>query len=525
MARQQRAIWQAVRAPVLWAVVGGALVCSKAWWIPNLFITANYFVKSGHQVYSISGMRPDYWLYLPNLVIWLAYLPVAMAIIELKARWHPRNRTAREDAWTVALTLGFAASSQLFMRNIKPGLLQIALSAMQVGLVWLFLLGNIGLRTVDRFLSGARAVRWLERTFPVSDFIWYRPHRLRASGAGWARWLPTVCLAALTLALFAQQARILRQAIPAERIAAPLQDINSALPADEGVWFANSDMWDPMVGIWYYDARTRQSSPVLPAFDARRFLVEDGSMYYHDRYDHMVHKVDMKSWRSVWRVPAALSGTFELIANGDRIFAVGEGGYILALDRNGRRLAERDFPVLTFEAQPIAGGGLAFVSGDQRIRLIKADLSDDETVELPLKDTVQFPYNPNNHAGLQIVTNMTAYAPEAGIFYSGTFWGEIFRYDVRNRRWLPSLKTHMGLRSITPDERNGLLFTANYFQGMLHVMQLDTGRTVGYLLANGRSRYIELDPVRMQGVFSTHGYGLYRFDYAQLARRMRLARR
>lgn len=521
MSRRLVATWTAFRAPAFLLVVGIPLVLFREVLIPNLMIIANYYTPNSNTVYRISLLRPDYLLYLPNAVVFLAYLLAAFVLLEIKQWRLPRNTSMRQDAATALIGFAVALSSQAFMNNMKPGVLQLLQCGIQVALLWLFMMGNAGLSVVYRVTTRVRWVtRLLEWTFPVSDLVCYQLHRQRLGAASRRRVIPSVCAGAMIAALLVLQGRILWTAIPAERVAVPVDDVNSSLLDDGGIWFANAYFWDSRAGIWYYDERTRRGFPVIRTYDTRRFLLHEGSFYFHDRYEHAVFKVDANTRQVLWRVPAQLSGTFELMRQGDLIYAVGEGGYILILDTQGRVRAERQFPFLTFEAQPVWGGRLAFVSGDQRIRIWDSTLTEGETLDLPLpKGVVSFAYNPRNNAGLQIVTNMTDYAEATHVFYAGTFWGEIFRYDTKNRRWLPSLHTHMGLRSISTDARNGLLFVANYFQGYIQVLDLQTGRHVAYILANDRARYIALDPVKMRGVLSTRAYGLYRFTYSEMVRR------
>ena len=93
--------------------------------------------------------------------------------------------------------------------------------------------------------------------------------------------------------------------------------------------------------------------------------------------------------------------------------------------------------------------------------------------------------------------------------------GEIFRYQVGQRQWLPSFKTSPGLRSIRIDNHNGLLFAWNYFQGYIEIMDLDSGKHISYILANAMGRYINLDVLTGKAILNTHGFGPYQIDYQQ----------
>lgn len=517
MANQLRLL----RAPLWWLSVWGIVLAAWDVLIPNLFILLNYYTSSSHDVYRVARLRPDYLLYLPNAVMWLGYLLTCMLLIELKQRLWPVNRTLREDLLTGVMGLVLAGSSLIFMKNIKPGLLQLVLYTVQVLPLWALMMANGGLFTVNRLLHRPWVGRLWSWTFPVTDVALFVPYRQRFTRTlGWWRLIPTVCYVVGIAALFLVQGRMLWGAIPAELVPVPVTDVNSALLVDGGIWFANGDTWDARAGLWYYDEQAREGVPVVRTADTRRFLLEDGALYYQDRYERAVLKVDTAKRRILWRVPTQPSGTFELTQGDGLVYVIGEGGYILVLDRNGRVHAERQLPVLTFEAQAVWGRRLAFVSGDPRIRIWNHQLTQGRAIPLPLaKGVVLADYNEHNHGGLQIVTSMTAYSEATQVFYAGTFWGDIFRYDMRQERWLPSFRAAPGLRSLTTDDQNRLFFIANYFQGYIDVRDRDTGRHLAYVLANGLTRYIDLDPVSMRGALSTHGYGLYQFAYDSIVRR------
>ncbi|MDP3702760.1 MAG: PQQ-binding-like beta-propeller repeat protein [Candidatus Omnitrophota bacterium] len=511
-----------LRAPLWWLAIGAVIYTTRDILLPNVFILLNYYTPSSHDVYRVARLRPDYLLYLPNVVIYLGYLFGVMVIIELKQIWWPVNRTWRQDLATAGVGLALTASSMAFMGNMKPGLLQLALCSAQVLLLWGVLMANAGLFALERLLQRAPWVaRLWDWTFPISDVLFYVPQRRRLGpAAGVGRLVPTLCYLGGVVVLLSLQGRILWSAMRAELVPVPVPDVNSAVLVEGGIWFANSNLFDARSGLWYYDEQTRTGRPVIRTADTRRFLLEDGVFYYQDRYARAAFKVDAATQRVIWRVPTQPNGTFEVVAGEGLLYVVGEGGYVLVLDREGRVHAERELPMLVFEAQAVWGQRMAFVSGDPRIRIWDSRLTEGRAIPLPLrKGVVLVDYNERNNAGLQIVTSMTAYSQDTHVFYAGTFWGEIFRYDMRQDRWLPSFRTHMCVRSITADDHHRLLFLANYFQGYLDVRDRDTGEHLAYILANGLARYVDLDPKGMRGTLSTHGYGLYRFRYDEIVRR------
>jgi hypothetical protein len=286
-----------------------------------------------------------------------------------------------------------------------------------------------------------------------------------------------------------------------------------------GFWFANENWWDPLSGIWYYDERSRKGFPYIRVGDLRRFYLDGGYFYFHDRYDNHIFKVDAETRQVIWKVPTIqTAGTFEVALRDELIFASGEAGYILVLDRDGRVLAEREFPVRTWGPQATLSREVAFVSGDQELRVWNSSLTAGEAVPLPLaKGLLNFTYE-QGEGRMRAVTNWTDYAEDRDIVYVQTFWGEIFRYHVKRGEWLSPLRTAPFMRSIAVDSQNGLLFALNYFQGYMDVMDLDSGEHVAYILANALARFINLDPIRMKGVVNTHGYGMCWFDYSSIVR-------
>lgn len=512
----------AVRTPLLvWSVVG--LFAMNKTIIANLLLLINHF-SPGTTGFNILLARPEYLCYLPNAVTCLVYVLGCLLLLEVKQRVFPRNRSGRMDLVTALIGLLVAASSLAFMTDIKEGCLQLFMSGMHVMSLWTFLMLNSGLFVLERLAQHPWTARMLNWTFPVSDLLCYQYHRQRlGSSAGWIRFIPTISFALIVGLALALEGSILWRAIPAQQIDEPISMTTWAQYDKDGLWFSTDNWFDPLTGIWYYDERSRTAAPFIRVGDVRRFYLEAGYFYYHDRYDDCIYKVDEKSRQVVWKVPVKPGfGTFEVTLTNDLIFAVAEGGYILALDREGRVHAEREVaPIKAWAPQAIWGDRVAFVSGDQRVRIWNNSLTESETIPLPVAKGVLQIDRVHGEGGIGTVTNWTDYDPDSGILYLQVFWGEIFRYDAKHRRWLPSFKAHPGLRSIAADGRNGLFFAGNYLQGYIEVMDLDSGAHLGYILANSLGRFINIDPAGTRGVLTTHGYGLYQFEYGDLLRRRR----
>ena len=512
-------LWiSALRTPVLLWAGALAFVRIKSL-LPNLVLIMNHVRPNS--MLSILRLRPDYFLYLPNAVVVLAYLLGTFVLLEVKHRWYPQNRDQRSDRVTAVIGLGVALSSVPLMGNMKPGLLQLVMAGIPVALLWIMMLCNAGLNRVHRSVTSrqwfARLAAW---TFPISDLLFYLPHRQRLRAIGWGRFIPAVSYVALVTLAFAVQGRNLWGALRAEPLKAPIITAQWALHDEHGLWFSNDDWWDPLCGIWYYDDRSREARPVIRAADVRMFHLDDGSLYFHDRYDHHLVKMDVRTRQIVWKVPVRPSGTFDLWLLGDRVVAQGEGGYIVVLSKDGRIQAQRTFSMGTWCFQPIYGDRLAFLSGDAQLHVWDLALTHEELIPFPMpQGVIKFPYDmQGGYGGFGLWTD---YDAGSAMLYVSTLWGDIFRYDAKQGQWLPSLKASPGIRAIKADRRNGLLFALNHFQGYLDVIDLDSGDHVGSILVNALGRHINLDPVRMKGALSTHGYGVYRFEYGDLMRHRR----
>ena len=111
---------------------------------------------------------------------------------------------------------------------------------------------------------------------------------------------------------------------------------------DGGFWFVNSNWKDATSGIWYYDNQSQQAHPYIQVFDPHDFRIDDWFFYFYDRLSSELLKANVKTREVLWRVPLKRGfGTFELALRGDRVFAAGESGYIVAVQKDGRLLAER----------------------------------------------------------------------------------------------------------------------------------------------------------------------------------------
>ena len=511
-----RLVGYAFRTPFL--LLGACLLLTRESLIPNLILLLSH-TSPERTIWGTFSLRLDYWLYLPNVVVGIGSFLAAFLVLEIKHALLPRNPRYRWDLWVALAALALAIIPPFLMANQMPGFLQWLTRGVQVMFLWLFLTSNAGLLFAENHCSGKRWLTDLSHwTFPVADLFFYSFHRdrIRRNGGGGLRWIPPLSVLALLAGLLWAQGRILWDAIPAQRLDIPVRDPYWAEPVAGGFWFSNGDWWDPKSGIWYYDEKTGASFPHVRATDVRRFYVEDGSFYLHDRFDNHLLRIDMKTRQPLWRVPTQPAGTVELVTRNGLLFSVGEGGYIAVVDQEGTLLAERQF-ARAWAPQALRNGSVAFTMGDLRLFIWNSRLTTGEAIPLPLSPGIlDLPYR-QEEGRIDAITVWTDYDDRSDVVYVVALWGEIFRYRVAHRQWLTSFKTAPGLRSIAVDNQNGLLFAWNYLQGYLDVLELESGRLLGRILANPLGRYINLDPQRRRGILNTHGYGLYQFDYNRLA--------
>lgn len=490
--------------------------------IPSLVLVVNSYRSPDYLTGLAMIWHADYLLYIPNVVIFLACLVGSFALLEAKGILLPRNKSAGWDLVTVLVSLGVALAPLPLLTDARGGQCSLLLArGVQVMFLWLVMVFNANLYVFDKYVASKKwCARLLDWTFPVSDIVFYMFHRQRlGAAAGAVRFLPSLSYVAILVLALGVEARILSGAIRAEKMEVPADGFTYWVEySNGGFWFSNTEQGDPKSGIWYYDERSRVAYPYIRILDPQRFLLVDGFFYFFDRFYWEVLKVEARTRQVIWRVPIKVGfGSFELAVRDNLIFAVGEAGLIVVMDKNGKVYAERRFPFRTWSPQVLSDGRIAFLSGSRRVRIWDSRLTAGRNIDLPLPDgSIRFNVASGRADDYMIVTTWTAYVDRLNTLYVATLWGEIFRYDVNHHRWLPSLETRPGLRSFAVDSRNGLLFAANYYQGYIEVIDLVSGKHVQYIIAGPHGRFINLDTDKMRGILNTGGWGMYQFDYRKI---------
>jgi hypothetical protein len=512
------ALWLAIRTPFLVAVLSGFVLTNEAL-IPNLVLLFNYY-SPPETANSFQRWGVNKLLHISNVVPLAANMLAIVMLLEIKRLLRSHSNSLREDLMTALIGLLLASVVPLVFSFHNSKTLTIA----QTGLGCLFFMLNAQLYSLTSLFARHN---WLNRvldwTFPLSDLAFYMYQRGRIGAAGIWRLLPSLTVFSLLAFVVISEGRILAQGTEARRLAISWQagrvDYTYYLEYDRnGFWFANSNWNDATSGIWYYDENSRQGNPYIHVFDLNNFRLVDGHFYYYDRFSGQVLKVHAATRDVVWKstLPRGF-GTFEIAVNSDLIVAAGENGYIAVLNPTGTLVAERRFPHKTEDIAILPGNRIVFLAGDLRVRILNSDLSDSETLALPVRRGVFTFEDSLARRRLMRVATWTRYDERSHKLYIATFWGDIFSYDVQERAWGPTIRTRPGIRSFAVDSENSLIFAANYYGGYIDVIDLRSQRTRKYIIAQGLARHINLNPAKKSGILHTKGLGMYSFDYSDVA--------
>jgi hypothetical protein len=512
------ALWLAIRTPLLVTILSGFVLTNDAL-IPNLVLLFNYS-SSPDTANAFQRWGVNKLLHIYNIVPLAANMLAIVMLLEIKRFLRLHSNSIREDLVTVLIGLLLASFVPLIFIFHNSKTLTIA----QAVVGWLFFMLNAQLYSLTGLFARHNWInRVLDSIFPLSDLAFYMYQRGRMGAAGVWRVLPSLTVFALLAFVVISEGRVLALGTDARRLGISWQagrvDYTYYLEYDRnGFWFANSNWNDATSGIWYYDENLRQGHPYIHVFDLNNFRLVDGHFYYYDRFSGQVLKVHAATRDVVWKstLPRGF-GTFEIAVSSDLIVAAGENGYIAVLNPSGSLLAERRFPHKTEDIAILPGNRIVFLAGDLRVRILNSDLSDSETLELPVRRGVLTFEDSLARRRLMRVATWTRYDERSQKLYIATFWGDIFSYDVQERAWGPTIRSRPGIRSFAVDSENSLIFAANYYGGYIDVIDLRSQRTLKYIIAQGLARHINLNPAEKSGILHTKGLGMYQFDYSDVA--------
>jgi hypothetical protein len=523
------AILYVFRAPLFYAFI--FLLIAGGPSRMDLVLYFNQFVPEDF-AYFVEQWCFDYFLYPPNSIVLLLGLALGIGILECKKAVFPRSRGWKQNAATLGLCLLMASAPAFFAVRTTLNWQFRFTMYFQIVLYFMFFSANAGLAFFDERIYPKTWFRRLTAvTFPVSDVFFHTAHRDRVSGAArkWRYVLTAQLLGILLLTVF-MNAKLIGEGTFAEKLA-----IGKGLPVDntfwatwEGdtIWIANANWDDPDAGVWWYDESTGQSGLYWRVFDLNKFHMEEGYLYVHERNrnrttdgkDGTLVKVDRGSKKVVWRVPVDHAFTYELSGNEKTLLAVGEGGSVYLLDkRDGRILSYLRTPEKSECIQILNNGDVILLNGNPSVFHYDSKLRLRAEYVLPPLAGRDLSFFLRRGHGMRRIATWTLYSPATERLYVSAFWGEVFSLDLASRKWLGSIQVRPGARSIAVDEKNGLLFAANYARGIVEIRDLVTGKLLSNILAGAFGRFINLNPEKKIGILNTKGRGVFRFDYSAFA--------
>lgn len=516
-----RQLFMAFRTPLI-LVSGIVLLVTSTTLVPNLILIQGYN-SAIRTFFCTMLLSPDCAtpsvLYIPNTAKILAYLVMLFALLEAKHVFLGPNRNIRWDCVTVLVAFGLAAAPWFLLFNILGWCLRLLPSLLAyTAAFWLFIVVNADLYVLEKYFTNSRWASHLAGwTFPVSDIVFFGFHWKRMGlGSSVVRLVPVLSYVGIISVVLWMEVGVLGDTIKVDKIGIS-GDTQFVLYGTDGLWYSDKD--GARSGIWRYDPESGMQRPYIRSEGVDKFYLENGFFYFPDGYEKEVLKVRAESRRIAWRVPVPdKTGPFELVLRDGLIFVVGKGGYIAVIDTDGHVKADRFYPNKTWHPQALPGGRIAFVSPNRpEVRITGPNLVADEIIPLPLAEGIlKFGNRSTEDPGTAVITS-TAYVEDSRTIYVATVWGELFRYELNGRRWLPSLGTAPGVCSIAVDGSNGLLFAYNCARGYIDIVDIDSGKHLKYMIVDVFGNSLSLNPNAMMGILTTRRQGMYRFDYRPVA--------
>ena len=528
-----------LRTPLLLILGGAWLTQSES--APSLWSLGQNLAYPFHRYFCAPPFQHNCFLFLPatlltvpNTFRFLGTLLTLLLLLEARpALFSAWKRGAPGEGFLTGGSLCLAVVPWFLLDIQGPTVRLLPLLALYSLILWLFLLANLELPSFRKY---GREHPWTSRlaewTFPVSDLFLYKFHQSRLKArAGWLRFVPVLFYAALLGSLLARELTVYQQSPRAVRIPALTYNPQDTEFDGEEIWY--SETVGAHAGLWRYDPTTRKAMPWLRAQDSRTFCMGQGFVYLYDGFEGVVQKAGKENRQIQWATPVPREqGPFELVLHDERLFVLGAQGYLVVLGKDGQKSKERFFPVPIRHLTPLGAGQIAFVSKSPLAVYIANDrLQVQRMCLLPSAGISSFGPAPE---GIPFLAG-TEYDPRLHTLLIGTLWGEILRYDLEHKQWLPSWRTSPGLGSTAADEANRLLFAYNRARGTVDILDMDSGRRLQRILASVFGNALRAFPAQHSAVLSVRGPdslsaprpgGLYRLDYAaHSARPFRFSRR
>ncbi|MFH1386130.1 MAG: hypothetical protein ABIH50_00475 [bacterium] len=504
------------RTPVLITAILALFMLSKLF-VVNMILMQGYH-GSVMKTLLTGHLLSTHLFQVKTSIFVIIYLFLNLSILE--GLGYVKGKMSSLELYDVVSVSFIIFSVLLFFVTFRP---ENKLSAM---ILFLFFLANAQLNMFSKTIEKTRLFKLFMRyAFPVSDLFFYRSQReIIAKYSQKLSIVPSIIYLGLMVCLLFYQLFIVSDAISSERLPAYSDYIFYASSLnDEGIYYSNNYALDGLCGLFYFDNKSLESKPYMRIYDLHNFIIIDGYIYYYDRYDLSLNKVNLKSKRLVWSRKLLKSsgyGSVLLDYRNNRIVVMAEAGYISVVNVNGTIIAEKEAPYLIWGARILKNNNIAIFVPDKPLVMILngKSLALIKEITLPLdKGAIKYKYD-DKIRGPNIISWME-YAKDSNLLFVAAQWGNVYIYDLNLGGWTKRINTHMFVRSLAVDESRKLLFVNNFLQGYLDVIDYSSGKHLDYILADIGGRYIVLDTKKKVGILTTRGNGMWAFDYNKVGQR------
>jgi hypothetical protein len=104
------------------------------------------------------------------------------------------------------------------------------------------------------------------------------------------------------------------------------------------------------------------------------------------------------------------------------------------------------------------------------------------------------------------------------VFLNGSWFGYIYEMDLDSFRMLRKFKVRPGLRGIAVDSYRGLIYTGNYPDGYLDIVDMKSGKPLASLYFGKRMRSVLVTPKKHR-VFVISMFGIFEVDVDRVLRK------
>jgi hypothetical protein len=530
-------VWQAIRAPLVLGVVWWALTRESA--LRTLIIIQGqqnpfhrFFCAPVHTFFRLTPMQHDCFMYLPISLwsvehqLWLVGYAAGLIIGLTVWTLLRDDKSPTRLGWKAWLLTAILAAWPWVTVLEGPRVRLLPIFVILTVLTWCFIVLNLKAATARAAIAHKPWLRSLaEWTFPISDLAWFTFHQRRMEKRhGWLRFVPILSVLIALAAVTVSQGGALQASAQLSPLPVRVFDPHQASCDADGCWFAETV--GQAAGLWRYDTRSREATPVVRAQDLRSFVVAGRWLYVYDGFEREVLKIDPETHRPVWRVRVPSADAVEVVGDKDMVFAVALNGSVTGIDQDGRVRFQRAFTSRAWYPQALGGDRVAFVSPDtMEVRIVGVESSKDTVIPLPISDERRRG-NATSSADIPLIVG-TTYVERSQTLYIATLWGEILRYEFTARQWRSPIRRPPGIRLLAADGPHNLLFVYHHVGGYIDLLDLASGRRIERVAASVFGNALSVSPMLQVAMLSTRGPGntslpepggLYELRYEILAK-------